>query len=75
MFNSDDELYNTIGQNIKKYRIEKKLTQLQLSEKSGVSTSLITKIESNKCSKSISISTLNAISKSLNIELYKFLLH
>lgn len=69
MFKNDEQLYKTIGKNLKEKRNKKNITQLQLSDMSGVSLSLISKLESQKCLKSVSISTLNILANELGIEL------
>ena len=66
-FDNDIELYKTISQNIKNYREQNNLTQLQLAEKAQISISYLSKIEASSCSKSFSISTLNQIANALNI--------
>ncbi len=72
IFNSDEQLYSTIGVNIKYFRKRAGMTQYELSKKSGVSLSYISKLESQKCFKSISISTLNSIANVLDIRLIRF---
>ena len=69
MFKNDIQLYSTIGRNLKIKRINKNITQQQLAEHSGVSLSLISKLESQKCLKSVSISTLNTLANELEITL------
>lgn len=44
-FESDTSLYHVIGANIKYYREQAKLTQIQLAEQSGISISYLSKIE------------------------------
>ena len=72
MFFSDKDLYENIGKNIKKYRVDKNLTQLQLCERVGISLSYLSKLESSCCNKSISISCLNSIATVLNVEIENF---
>ena len=69
---NDTELYQIICNNIKKYRIQAHLTQFQLSERTNLSISYISKIEAAGCHKSMSISALNQISKALNVEISEF---
>lgn len=71
-FLNDAELYATIASNIKFYRRKADLTQAELAEASQISLSYLSKVESVKCSKSISISTLNQIANTLNIEITEF---
>lgn len=72
MTNSKQEnIYNVIGNNIKKYRKEKGITQRQLAESLLLSESFIAKLESVTY-QSISIDTLEQIAKILNIDITKF---
>ena len=71
-FENDNILYYTIGKNIKKYRLTSKITQAQLCEITGISLSYLTKLESEKCEKSISLSLLNLLANTLNIEIIEF---
>ena len=72
MFENDNSLYSTIGKNIKKYRLVSKITQAKLCEMTGISLSYLTKLESEKCDKSISLSLLNLLANTLNIEITDF---
>lgn len=71
-FNNDTELYHTIGIHIKHFREEAKLTQVQLAEQAQISISYLSKIEASGCHKSLSISALNQIANTLNVELSEF---
>ena len=71
-FESDTSLYHVIGANIKYYREQAKLTQIQLAEQSGISISYLSKIEAAGCNKSLSISVLNQIANVLGIEIIQF---
>lgn len=71
-FNNDIELYYVIGANIKYYRKQAKLTQLQLAEQLQISISYLSKIEAAGCNKSLSISLLNQIANVLNVEISEF---
>lgn len=71
-FANDSDLYRVIGKNIKYYRENYKLTQIQLAELSGISISYLSKIEADGCNKSLSISVLNEIANALNIEITNF---
>lgn len=73
MFKTDEELYSTISNNIKRFRQTAGLTQQELADKATISISYLTKIEAESCSKSLSISTLNQIANALNIEITEFL--
>lgn len=71
-FANDSDLYRVIGKNIKYYRQNSKLTQIQLADLSGISISYLSKIEADGCDKSLSISVLNEIANALNIEIINF---
>lgn len=71
-FDNDIILYQTIGRNIKRYREQAKLTQIQLAERADISISYLSKIEASGCDKSLSISVLNQIANSLGIEIINF---
>lgn len=44
-FANDSDLYRVIGKNIKYYRENSKLTQIQLAELSGISISYLSKLK------------------------------
>lgn len=71
-FITDTDLYNVIGTNIKKYREQAKLTQVQLAEQAKISISYLSKIEAAGCNKSLSISVLNQIANVLDIDIIEF---
>ena len=71
-FNNDTDLYRVIGSNIKYYREQRKLTQVQLAEQSQISISYLSKIEAAGCNKSLSISVLNQIANVLDVEISEF---
>ncbi len=71
-FESDRSLYHVIGVNIKYYREQAKLTQIQLAEHAGISISYLSKIEATGCDKSLSISALNQIANALNVDIIDF---
>lgn len=64
----NDNIYDIIRKNIKKYRIEQNMTQADLAEKANLSHDYIRQIESEKVSNTFSIQTLYDISKALNID-------
>lgn len=72
LFESDEKLYTVIGKNIKKFRTTVGLTQVQLCDKTGISLSYLTKLESAKCDKSISLSFLNLLANTLNVDIIEF---
>lgn len=74
----EEDFYNIIGQNIKKYRNEYnkkygKMTQELLAEKLNTSVSFISKLESKRTYQSISIPTLYKISIILKIPIDKLI--
>ncbi len=74
---NDEEIFNTIGKNVKYYRQlynlnHKKLTQEQLAEKINVSTALIGNLESEKINQGISVTTLYRLSKVLEVPINNF---
>ncbi len=71
-FTNDKDLYRVIGANIKHYREQRKLTQIQLADQTGISISYLSKIEATRCDKSLSISVLNQIANVLDVEINEF---
>ncbi len=69
----DDEYYYTIiRKNIKRYRLEKNLTQQDLADMTELSREYICDCENEKRNKHLTISTLGRISEALGIPIYKF---
>ena len=71
-FENDIELYHVIGTNIRHYREQANLTQVQLAEQAKISISYLSKIEATGCDKSVSISVLNQIANVLGVEINEF---
>ena len=71
-FTNETELYQVIGSNIKYYREKAGLTQIQLSETLQISISYLSKIEASGCEKSLSISVLNHIANTLDVDITEF---
>ena len=71
-FQNDTDLSHVIGTNIKHYREEANLTQVQLAEQAKISISYLSKIEATGCNKSLSISVLNQIANVLDVEIGEF---
>lgn len=69
---NDTELYARIGQNIKFYRKQKGITQRKFCEHTGISLSYLTKLEAANCVQSVSLSLLNKIANSLDVDIIKF---
>lgn len=67
----DMKYYDTVRENIRKYRIEKNYTQSELAEKSDLSVDYINEIESLTKNKTFSIRTVGRIADTLEIEMYK----
>lgn len=75
MFNRDNEnfVYEIIAKNLKKYRLKAKMTQEQLSNATNYSKSFISNIESVKTHQTVSLGSLWAFAKALNIPVYYLL--
>ena len=69
----DDDIYNTIRRNIKKYRKEKKLTAAELAEMVDRSHDFIRQIESEKVAYNFSVETLYRIAVALEVSLDKLI--
>ena len=66
----EQDIYYLVGQNIKKQRKLKKMTQLQLAEKSFFSYEFIRKIESkSSCRNTFSLDTVDKIAKVLDVDI------
>ncbi len=67
----ENNIYEIVARNIKKYRKEKKITQAILAEKVGVSHEFIRRIKSKKGIKTFSVATIYKISLVLDITIDK----
>lgn len=67
--NYDEDIYNTIRQNIRKYRKLKGLTTEELSEMVDLSHEFIRQIESKKVAYNFSVDTFYKISVALGVKL------
>lgn len=67
----DEDIYNTIRRNIRKYRKEKGLTSAQLAEMVDLSHDYIRQIQSEKAGHNFSVETLYKISVALGVSLDK----
>lgn len=65
----EENIYEQVTRNIKKYRKEANMTQAELAEAIGVSHEFIRRIESKKGKKTFSFQTLWNISKVLHVSL------
>lgn len=63
----DEDIYNTIRRNIKKYQKEKGLTAAKLAEEVGLSHDFIRQIESEKVRYNFSVETFYKISVALGV--------
>ena len=80
VFESEKELFCTIGKNIKYYRklysiTKNELTQQELANRINVSTSLIGNLESKNTYQGISVYNLYKISKILEVPLDNFFIN
>ena len=66
---SDDYYYTIARKNIRKYRLEKNLTQQQLADLCDLSMHFIAEIEQEKRKKAFSIATLGRIADALDISI------
>lgn len=69
----DDDIYNTIRRNIKKYRKAKGMTAAELAEMVGRSHDFIRQIESEKVGFNFSVETFYKISVALGVDLDKLI--
>lgn len=70
----DNDIYNTIRQNIKRYRKEKGITSAELAELTGLSHDFIRQLQSNsKKTYNFSVETFYKISVALNVSLDKLI--
>ena len=69
----DENIYDTIRRNIKKYRKEKGLTSAQLAEMVELSHDFIRQIESEKVGYNFSVETFYKISVALGVSLDKLI--
>jgi len=69
----DDNIYDTIRRNIKKYRKLKGITSAQLAEMVDISHDFLRQIESETVRRNFSVETFYKISVALGIELDKLI--
>lgn len=65
-------LLQKVGAHVHYFRLKKHITQLQLSDKSGISVTTINEIEARRC-RDIRLSTLSALSRALNISVLELM--
>lgn len=68
----DEYYYRILRRNIKKYRTQKKLTQQELADMTGLSREYICDIENDSRNKHPSVSTIGRVANALEIEMSKF---
>jgi len=61
----DDALTKKIAKNLKKYRLRKKLSQMELAEKAGMHFTYYSQIE--RCQRNLSVKRLKDITDALGI--------
>ena len=71
-FHDDEYYYEIVRKNIKKFRLEHKLTQQDLADLSGVSRQYICDIENENRNKHITIAILGRIADALNLNIVEF---
>lgn len=70
----DNDIYNTIRQNIKRYRKEKGITSATLAEMTGLSHDFIRQLQSNsKKTYNFSVETFYKISVALGVSMDKLI--
>ena len=70
----DNNIYNTIRQNIKRYRTEKGITSAELAEMTGLSHDFIRQLQSNsKKTYNFSVETFYKISVALDVSMDKLI--
>jgi len=70
MSNFKEEIYNIIGQNVRKYRIQNNFSQEKLSEMLNANSKFIGHVE--RVERYISLKKLIEISEILNVPIIKF---
>lgn len=70
--NDDEYYYKIIRENIKKFRLEQKLTQQELADMTELSREYICDIENESRNKHLTIAVLGRIAEALNINIEEF---
>ena len=68
----DEYYYSIIRKNVRKFRLEKNLTQQELADMTELSREYICDIENEKRNKHRTIAVLGRIAEALNVEISKF---
>ena len=66
---NDNYYYNLIRTNIKKNRIKANLTQQELADKAGITMNYLSKIESERMNRGISVVIIGRIADALEIDI------
>jgi len=69
---NDEYYYSIIRKNIRKYRLEQKLTQQDLADMTELSREYICNIENENRNKHLAIYVLGRIAEALNVPIEKF---
>ena len=69
---NDEFYYEVIRKNIKKFRLEKKLTQQDLADLTGLSRQYICDIENKNRNKHLTIAVLGRMADALNLNIIDF---
>lgn len=72
IINDDEYYYKIIRYNIRKYRLEHKLTQQELADMTLLSREYICDIENESRNKHLTIAVLGRIADALNIDIGEF---
>ena len=68
----DEYYYSIIRKNVRKFRLEKNLTQQELADMTELSREYICDIENEKRNKHLTIAVLGRIAEALNVEISNF---
>ena len=68
----DEYYYSIIRKNVRKFRLEKNLTQQELADMTELSREYICDNENEKRNKHLTIAVLGRIAEALNVEISKF---
>jgi len=69
---NDEYYYSVVRRNIKKYRLQKNLTQQDLADMTDLSREYICDIENDRRNKHMTIAVLSRIAEALNIHITNF---
>ena len=72
LLHDDEYYYKIIRKNIKRFRLERELTQQDLADMTGLSREYICDIENESRNKHLTISVLGRISEAMNVHITNF---